>query len=296
MSHWQPVLQLDAEIDLAPLKRYMADNDCPIYIFEERGQQVVSVLASADPARVDALLSAWRDGEVDRTPYMQAPRQVGIAPDKEGNALTRWRDYPLTMGIILLAYLLVIVMSASPAWEVGLLQVLVFQEVAVRGDNLYLLQGWPGLEQAWRYLSPMLLHFSFVHILFNSLMLLEVGRRIEAAQGGGRMLLLVAVCALISNAGQFYASPNTLFGGLSGVVFGLIGYAWLFDKLRGEAVLALPSGLFISAMIWLVLCFSPLPEWAGLGQVANAAHIWGLLGGLLIASLTARPAKTAAKT
>ena len=292
MSQWQPILQLDANIDLAPLKRYMAEHDCPIYIFEERGQQVVSVLDSADPERVQALLTAWRDGLVDRAPYMQAPRHIGLQADGEGNALTRWRDYPLTMALILLAYVVFIAMYATESWELAILKELVFQPVFSRGDTMYILSEWPPLAEVWRYITPILLHFSFVHILFNSLMLLEVGRRIEAKQGAGRILLLVLVCALISNAGQFYASPGSIFGGLSGVVFGLIGYAWLFDKLRGQAELALPSGLFISALIWLVLCFSPLPEWAGLGKVANAAHIWGLLGGLLLAAFTALRVKS----
>lgn len=283
MSQWREVLRIDADIDLAPLKRYMADNDCPIHIFEQHGQQVVCALDHCSEEQVNTLFDAWRDGRVDRSQYSQPLRQ--LQPDMDGGALSRWRDYPLTMLLIALAYIVFIGMYASEHIETQLLALLVFQPVVERAGDFYLLSQWPELDQVWRYVTPAMLHFSFVHILFNSLMLLEVGRRIETQQGAGRLLLLVLACAVISNAGQFYASPAVIFGGLSGAVFGLIGYCWLFDKLSGRAVLGLPGGVFVSALIWLVLCFSPLPEWAGLGKVANAAHIWGLVAGLLGAVL-----------
>ena len=45
------------------------------------------------------------------------------------------------------------------------------------------------------------------------------------------------------------------------------------------------------ALLWQVLCFSGVVTWAGMGNIANTAHIAGLLSGLLFAGLAVQISK-----
>jgi GlpG protein len=73
-----------------------------------------------------------------------------------------------------------------------------------------------------------------------------------------------------------------LFGGLSGVIYGLLGYAWLWSRLTGDPTLALPRGLVGFMIGWLLVCMSGLVEALGFGAIANAAHASGLALGMLL--------------
>jgi GlpG protein len=128
--------------------------------------------------------------------------------------------------------------------------------------------------QLWRLVSPAFVHLGFLHIIFNMLWLRDLGSMIEARQGPLQLAVLVAVLAACSNFGQYYTN-GPVFGGMSGVVYGLLGYVWI----RGKFDVA--SGLFVHPstvnmmLIWLVLCYTGL-----LGPVANTAHIVGLVLGI----------------
>ena len=52
----------------------------------------------------------------------------------------------------------------------------------------------------------------------------------------GHIYRLVMACGLVSNLAQFYADASTLFGGMSGVIYALAGYCWLYQRLRPEDI------------------------------------------------------------
>lgn len=132
-------------------------------------------------------------------------------------------------------------------------------------------------SEPWRLFTPALLHFSIIHITFNLVWWLDLGSAIEKRQSPWHLLVLALLVAAISNTAQFLVSgPN--FGGLSGVVYGVLAYVWLWGKVRPQAGLALPPVVAMLMLGWLLLC------WTGvLGPVANIAHLAGLLSGLLVA-------------
>ena len=68
--------------------------------------------------------------------------------------------------------------------------------------------------------------------------------------GSLHLLLVVLVTALISNAGQYLWEGPSLFGGLSGVLYGLLGYLWVFNRLAPAPVLALPKGVIGFMLAW----------------------------------------------
>ncbi|MGB5957292.1 rhomboid family intramembrane serine protease [Pseudomonas sp.] len=158
-----------------------------------------------------------------------------------------------------------------------------FLDFRVQGDYLYFTPLAQSLDQGqwWRLVSPMLLHFGVLHLAMNSLWYWELGKRIELRQGPWRLLGLTLLFSLVSNLAQHYSSGPSLFGGLSGVLYGLLGHIWLYQWLAPNPYFNLPKGVLVMMLIWLVVCLTGVVGTLGLGQIANAAHVGGLLIGCL---------------
>ncbi|MCK5818321.1 MAG: rhomboid family intramembrane serine protease GlpG [Psychromonas sp.] len=134
------------------------------------------------------------------------------------------------------------------------------------------------LLQFWRFITPVFLHFSVLHITFNLLWWWQIAGIIEKRQGTQRLAFIFIFSAFISNLAQYLlVGPN--FGGLSGVVYGIVGYIWLYGLLNKKSLVNLSNAMFIFLMAWLVLGFvNILPI-----NIANYAHLAGLISGLIIA-------------
>lgn len=137
-------------------------------------------------------------------------------------------------------------------------------------------------DQYWRLITPVFLHFSLMHIIFNMLWLWDLGKRIELFHGGWRLFGVMLVVALGSNVAQAVYEQAAIFGGMSGVIYGLLGYGWIWSLFVPEKSLQIPTPIVIFMLVWLVLCMMGFTQLLGLGNVANAAHLGGLLIGLLI--------------
>ncbi|MFT5099556.1 MAG: GlpG protein [Planctomycetaceae bacterium] len=136
--------------------------------------------------------------------------------------------------------------------------------------------------QFWRFITPMLLHFGWLHIVFNLLWVWEIGRRIEAVNGATWLLALVLLSSISANLTQYFLSGAGLFGGMSGVVFGLLGFAFVWSRVLPEKTLGLPPGIYIFMLVFLVIGFTGAFDLLGLGSLANGAHLGGLIGGVLV--------------
>jgi len=133
--------------------------------------------------------------------------------------------------------------------------------------------------QWWRLLSPIFIHFGAMHLLFNMLWMYDLGRRVEALVGTWRYIAMVVLIGLGSNLAQFYfTGPH--FGGMSGVVYGLIGFAWVQYRYASRAMMFLGQGAMFIAVAWLVLGFANM-----LGPMANWAHLVGLVIGMVLGGL-----------
>ena len=139
-----------------------------------------------------------------------------------------------------------------------------------------------GRGEVWRVVTPIFLHFSWMHIIFNMYMLYILGGLLEGRLGLGYMLVFVLVTAIFSNLGQ-YCVNGPSFGGMSGVNYGLFGYLWLRGKNDPSFGIQLDEGTIMILMGWFVLCFTGL-----LGNIANAAHTLGLITGASWGWLAAR--------
>jgi len=57
--------------------------------------------------------------------------------------------------------------------------------------------------EVWRLVTPIFIHFSIFHILFNCMMAYQLGGAIEMNRGSTRLALLVLLTAVPSNLAQF---------------------------------------------------------------------------------------------
>jgi membrane associated rhomboid family serine protease len=145
-------------------------------------------------------------------------------------------------------------------------------------------KGLPEIRQGqvWRLFTPMFLHFGWLHILFNLLWLRDLGSMIEARKGPWLLLLLVLVIAGSSNLAQYLVSGPT-FGGMSGVVYGLLGYMWMQGKFDPASRLSLEPQTVTMMIVWFFLCLFGL-----VGPIANTVHGVGLVVGIVWGFLAAR--------
>ena len=145
----------------------------------------------------------------------------------------------------------------------------------------------PGLAeilhgQVWRLVTPIFLHFGILHLLFNMLWLKQLGGEIEARRGTAYLLAMVATFAVLSNVGQYFAS-GPMFGGMSGVVYGLFGFVWMCVKYMPGTPYYLERNTVYLMVGWFFLCvFGVIPH------VANTAHAVGLVTGIVWGCVTAR--------
>ncbi len=152
------------------------------------------------------------------------------------------------------------------------------------GDTIYERLQLPEVRhgEIWRLFTPMFLHFGFLHIFFNMLWLRDLGSMIEARKSTWKLLLLVLVIAGASNFAQYLVSGPT-FGGMSGVVYGLLGYIWMQGRFDPASKLSLEPQTVLFMIVWFFLCLFGL-----VGNIANTVHAVGLGVGIAWGFIAAR--------
>jgi GlpG protein len=164
-------------------------------------------------------------------------------------------------------------------------------------DLLGLEVAWLALpwDQPWRLVTPALLHFNLLHILFNLLWLRILGAIIEVHHGARTLGLFTLLAAALPNILQLELAQNPMFGGMSGVVYGMLGLVWMRGRLDPHVGYALSPGSVQFMLIWLALGF--LGEFArGMGMtemvgIANWCHLGGLLIGMAWGAISAKLAR-----
>ncbi|MDK1028428.1 MAG: rhomboid family intramembrane serine protease [Anaerolineae bacterium] len=133
--------------------------------------------------------------------------------------------------------------------------------------------------QLWRFLTPMLLHGSLIHIGFNMYALTIFGTNLERRYGHGRYILLYLLGGFAGSVFSFlFTEANSI--GASGAVFGLIGAEGIFfyknRKLFGNRAKGAINNIIFVVVFNLFLGLQ-------LSGIDNWAHIGGLMGGLIFA-------------
>ncbi len=277
----------DLQQDLRPFSHLLWQRGIAHRVHELAGKQAITLEDEALSETVLALYQAYQAGSIG--PRHTSQPAVGKV---DHSAWLHWLvDAPVTLLLVLACVLGgLVVYSGNQQW----LGALTFQSWFDLGGARFFRPVAETLQsgQLWRLWTPIFLHFGILHLVFNSLWLWEFGRRIELVQGHWRMLGLVLFIGLGSNVTQYYFANNVIFGGMSGVVYGLVGYCWGWSLMRPGQDFGIPRNLIYVMMGLMVLALTGIFTFFGFGAIANAAHfsgfILGLLAGLLLASISAR--------
>lgn len=139
-------------------------------------------------------------------------------------------------------------------------------------------------------LSSAFLHGGLLHIAFNLIVLLFIGRQLEAPLGAKAMAALLLAGAYGGALAQYLADPASPVPmiGASGAISALIAvFALIFSRSQAPAIGPIPGhwvrALWLAAAwigVQLLLGFA---GGAGFGAIAIWAHVGGFLAGLLLA-------------
>lgn len=177
--------------------------------------------------------------------------------------------------------------------------------------------------ELWRLVTPIFIHFGAWHIALNLISFWQLGRVLENRYGTWKLAIVILLIAVISNflqgvmpvrwdgspiAGsaslasrqsempvRLDGSPIagfpdgwglSVFGGISGVVFGLLGFAWVKSRFDWKSGFYIPRATMIWAIAWIFLGISPLDRQLLGADMANWAHGVGFLVGVALGYLS----------
>lgn len=140
--------------------------------------------------------------------------------------------------------------------------------------------------QYYRLITSAFLHIGLIHLLCNMYALYILGPQIESFFGKFKFIIIYLGSAIIGNLLSCMFEAGSLAAGASGAIFGLMG-ALLYFGYHYRAYL---GGVMRSQLIPVIL-FNLIIGFSTNG-VSNAAHIGGLLGGVLLAMAVGVPNKS----
>lgn len=267
-----PAVESPLNEDLTEFTAFLWQHGVAHRVVEEGEWQRLYVSPEFNPYQIHELYEYWRRGGPLDQVEIHAGRRRRMQP-------VSWQRIPVTLALAGLSVLLSLLIGfGSDLTRMALFSFTPF-EVLGQHARWQTLGAMLASGELWRLLTPIFMHFSLLHILFNLLWVWIVGIRVEPVQGSLPLLGLVVFSGVLSNLAQFMVT-GPMFGGMSGVVFALLGYAWLWDRLSLQPRIGLPPALMGFMLFWLVLGFTGILQGAGLGAIANTAHLAGLLAGM----------------
>ena len=259
--------------NLTQFVHYLKDQQIPHYIIEEDNQQRVIVpdLATAERVKQD----------YQQNKYLQyTPRST----PKKKYALSQCKTYFFQYLITHLMVCVTLIITGLITIKAHTINWFNFSPLtfhAATNQPITTLTPWEN-GSVWRLIAPIFMHFSWFHLLGNLALFYYVSIRLEQRHKKVTLLLWLLVLSISSNTSQYLHASHPIFGGLSGVIYGLLALCWMRTYLNYNDY-QIPTSIYAFSLIWLILCYTPL-----ISNVANMSHLSGLLTGLLIAYYPSR--------
>lgn len=284
---WIVVRHVPLDRDLSELTRFLSARGLVLRVTEENDAQILSV---QDPQAVEPLgqlVDEFLRGEIQFPPENAADHQPNpnqeIHQDQHPPGIPLWMT-PITLVLIIGSALGALLGSTEEGrvWALGFVFLGAnqdFNDFLSLGETL-------ASGEIWRLLTPAFLHFSFFHFLFNSFWLWDLGRRLELGLGKSRYGIFFVVTAVAANVTQYFWESSPWFGGMSGVVYALVGFLWIRQRLAPHPLFALPTSIIGFMLFWLVFCMTGIVDQFIAGSVANAAHVGGLIAGMVLGAFS----------
>jgi len=265
-------LSVSVEENLQSLSQYLWAINIAHRISEQAHHQVIWVASEADRLQVQDAYQLYQQG--------QLPEELGVRENlqqqkqmQQGSlslALEKLRAVPFISLMVLVSVVATILLETGAGHSVF--------ELLRMGTLDFIFES----GQLWRLITPIFLHFDVLHLAFNMVLLWVFGRQLELHEKRGTLLILLLLFAVIPNVGQNLL-VGIRFGGMSGLVYAVLGFFWLYNRLCGTSVFAFPNAMMGLMVGWLLLGFTDVLTWLGFPPMANIAHLGGLLTGLVSA-------------
>ena len=280
------VVKTATDKNLQSFSRYLWQQKIPHRIVTENDEQLLLVGSEEAAIQVGTAYRHYLAGA-------ESMPELGVKQEENTllRVIVRMLAAPVTLVLLVLSWLGFALVELDPNYH----YVSLFTFFDIETYGRFLSFSLPEGEY-WRFITPIFLHFSWLHIVFNSMWLWDLGQRIERIQGSRRTLGIVMTIGLGSNIAQSLFAKVSVFGGMSGVIYGLLGYGWVWSAICPDRSVGIPKPVISFMLVWLVLCMLGVAELLGAGAVANAAHVGGLVIGLLLgagAGLIARTTERA---
>lgn len=141
----------------------------------------------------------------------------------------------------------------------------------------------------WLLVTTILFHADAMHLIFNMILLWQLGNVVEESVGPFRYILLVVATAFFSNGVQLVLVAQGV--GISGVVCAMAGFMWQARRDYDTFYLWMSDRNFKRFMIMLTLLI-PIDYWVlshgeGFG-IAHVAHFVGVATGVAIAMIVSQ--------
>lgn len=141
--------------------------------------------------------------------------------------------------------------------------------------------------QWWRLFTATFIHFGVLHLALNMWALYGAGDLCERLFGRARFAALYVFAGLAGSVGSLLWNPGVNSAGASGAIFGVYGalLAYVLDRRNGvpRSVIAMHRQGTL-AFVGYNLVYGAIHP-----GIDNAAHIGGLLGGVIAGFALARP-------
>lgn len=135
--------------------------------------------------------------------------------------------------------------------------------------------------QYWRLVTSVFVHIGIPHLLMNALGFLFVAVLLEHILGRIRFGLIYLTTGLVASLVSVFWNTAMVSAGASGAIFGLYGFLLMHLVLRREGRKKMNGGLIATISIYIIYNLI-----MGLtGNIDNAAHIGGLISGMILGTL-----------
>lgn len=199
------------------------------------------------------------------------------AKGKEAEKIFSYKKPIITYGIMALCIVLFMAMYLFGKGSSDIYTLLSF------GANLDLLvkDG-----QIYRLFTCIFLHIGIWHLICNMYSLYMIGKEVESLYGKIKYLIIFIGSGICGSLLSITFTHNTVSAGASGAIFGLLGSllyfgyyyrAYLGNSIKKSIIPVIAVNLFIGFMST---------------GIDNAAHIGGLVGGILLSMMVGVPGKS----
>lgn len=270
------VFQASLDINLSPITERLWQASIPHRVIMNGNSQDLWVARPEDAEQVKIWVEEWQAGQLTAKPddAEKMPWQVKLQ-----QYLIQISGFPFTVSM------LVILVGIFCVQQLGLLDIAdwLLQTNFWSGEKFDYSSFWD--NEFYHWWSPALIHLSLMHLLMNSFWWWVLGKEIETHDGHFSLIVLTLVLAIGSAFAQ-YLAVGPYFAGLSGVTYGLMGWAWGRQSFK-QADYQLPSWLFPFMMVSMLVMM--LVDGAGIEmKIGHESHLAGAVLGVILALLWPR--------